>query len=523
MRKRKCLAVVALGLALVFAMTALAEGRLLTMWNAGAQLLFETSNVTLTGEATFTYDGQEFKQFTGVYRQDGNDTFMQAMFDTPRNDGTVYTGGYTVVSNDGVAYSMNTDTPLFYQPSNASTKESILTNTVMRTSLTRFGGLLLDMMEERMEDAITQEENEAGTLYNIRLQKGQAPEIANAATTLLVQIAAKEYFFIDPEDAKWMFEPSDNALNIAWEDWEASMATLYEKTYGVPLPENYYDLLWDEEGNPLPEQDRYDEISAKMSEMAQNVQNQYETGVAVIYEDLTVKHYETQDAYIVAEGHQEVFFDNHSAAIHSYYEKLTGTPLTVEMLEASARNEQVNDAMYDMTLQMTEMYADIAREAGASGILVHADGSYSLTNDVRALSKTMHLSTMTPTRRIMYTMREMSIDNTDVSVQLDKQGRVLCVQGDVTLLVLDHTGSEHELVINFKGTAGAYGESTVEAFDPADYNVISYRDYYNGNYDPAMFETVEEEATEIELPATIIFNGVEYDLTETGDESGTNG
>ena len=519
--KRKILTAAALCLALVFTLTALAEGKLLTLWNAGTQLLLETSNVTLTGDATFTYDGQEFKHFTGTYRQDGSDTYMKAMFDTPRDDGTTYTGGYTVIANDGQVFSMDTNTPLFYRQSNASTKESILTNTVVRTSLTRFGGLLLDMMEEKMSDAVTQEENADGTQYHIRLQKGQAPEIADAALTLLVQIAAKQYFFVDPQDAAWMFEPTDNKISVTWEDWDASMRTLYEETYHTAFPKNFYDLLWDGNGNPLPEQKRYDEVTDKMADMVENVRARYETGVAVIGADLEVVHYDTYDAYIVAKNRQEVFFDNHAAAVGRYYEKLTGTPLTREMIKAAASNREMHEAMHDLTAQMVEEYAAIAREAKASGIMVHADGSYSLTNDVRALSKSVYFANMTPTRRILHTMREMAIGDTDVKVQLDRQGRVLSLTGSVTLLVRDYMDMEHELSVTFEATAGAYGESRVEAFDPSAYGVISYSDYHAGNYDPALFEQTETEP-EPELPDTIIFNGVEYDLTETVEE-GTNG
>ena len=102
--KRIALLAVSLALCLCLAASALAEGMLSTLFNAGCKLLFNTDNATLNAHATFSYDGELFKTFDGKYIQDGVNSYMNVSLQTPKSDGTVYEGGYTVISNDGIAY-----------------------------------------------------------------------------------------------------------------------------------------------------------------------------------------------------------------------------------------------------------------------------------------------------------------------------------------------------------------------------------------------------------------------------------
>ena len=141
--KRIALLAVSLALCLCLAASALAEGMLSTLFNAGCKLLFNTDNATLNAHATFSYDGELFKTFDGKYIQDGVNSYMNVSLQTPKSDGTVYEGGYTVISNDGIAYSMETARPKMYTTTSSSLSSSILSSTVLRQSLTNFGSAVM--------------------------------------------------------------------------------------------------------------------------------------------------------------------------------------------------------------------------------------------------------------------------------------------------------------------------------------------------------------------------------------------
>ncbi|MBQ8159224.1 MAG: hypothetical protein IJ083_00610 [Clostridia bacterium] len=78
-------------------------------------------------------------------------------------------------------------------------------------------------------------------------------------------------------------------------------------------------------------------------------------------------------------------------------------------------------------------------------------------------------------------------DTTDVyrlgqvqlSAKLDAEGRYVSVQGNAEVQLHSNTGSDEDRIlgVTFEGTAGEYGESSVEQFDPESYGVISLREY----------------------------------------------
>ena len=128
-RKNRVLCLITAGvLCVALAFSALAEGKLIKLWTAGCDLLLDTENVTLSGHAVFTLDGEVFKTFNGTYQQDGSDSRMQVTLDTPMEDDSVYTGGYTVTVNDGVAYSVETAWPYQVGTTHVGWDKTILTN-----------------------------------------------------------------------------------------------------------------------------------------------------------------------------------------------------------------------------------------------------------------------------------------------------------------------------------------------------------------------------------------------------------
>lgn len=515
-KKRLFSLILALTLCVTIAFAALAEGKLLAIWNAGSALLFETDNVSLTGHATFTYDGELFKTFDGRYRQDGSASYMQVMLDTPMEDGSVYTGGYTVVADGGVSYAIETQRPQYYLTSSCSLSPSILTNTAVRSSLMRFGGLLLDLMEDRMADAVTATQHDNGTDYRIALASGQAPEIAGAAVTALMHLYAKEYLFMDHYETSYLNEPVDYVYN---DNYDTLLAAEYEKAFNEPMPEDFYSLLFDANGNPTPLCDRYDQISAAVDEITQKAEQAYTEGVTVINGDGSFTHYDTYDQYLIASGNEIIGYEDYYATMRTWYEKKTGDSLTKEEIDAIHASYNVDllrvyNGMHD---QMEADYLAEARANGYSALMLYPDGAYKGYTNARYLEQMQALSYMTVTRRILYTLGDVQIDTADITVKTDKEGRIEKVEGVVSFLSTDVLGETHTLDITFTGEAFDYGTSTVEPFDPKAYGVVSSQEFFGGNYSVNDVDVIPAPLVTPEPLTHVTLFGIEYEVCPEGD------
>ena len=524
--KRIALLAVSLALCLCLAASALAEGMLSTLFNAGCKLLFDTDNATLNAHATFSYDGELFKTFDGKYIQDGVDSYMNVSLQTPMEDGTVYEGGYTVIANDGSTYSMESARPRIYTQTTSGPSTAILSSTVLRQSLTSFGSALLNLMESGMSSYITAEPGEGGTQYQIQLGSGDAPVIANAALTLFSQLAAQRFFGVNYDHMSTDSEAAVSSLIWEYEDWEGLFASIYRQQYGEEMPKDFYDVLWNSE-NPSSAAyyERYVVVNGLVDDVCTQLRNQYKTGVAVIHADGTHDYWATEDEYLVDTGNQTVLFEDSTASFIQYYQQKTGETLTQADMDAiyASNNPELYGAYQQMFNDMNLAYLEQVRADGkASAIYVGKDGETRMIYDIAAYYRTQEgLSNdyASITLLILHTMQSLRLDQTNVRVTLDAQGRFLAGEGTVRVLVTDLQGSEHTLDIAFNATAGSYGSSEVEIFDPEAYNVVSSWEYYE-NYDKyatitrGAQETPAPEAIEDEgkLPETVTFNGVKYQV-----------
>ena len=515
-KKRLFSVILACALCATLACAALAEGKLLTIWNAGSKLLFETDNVSLTVHATFTYDGEVFKTFDGRYIQDGVNSYMQVVLVTPQEDGSIYTGSYTVYAENGTVYSIESTRPKLYNTNTTLAEPSILTNTTMRSSLMRFGGLLLDLMEDRLGSAVTQETNDAGTQYRIALKSGEAPEIANAALTLLMHLAGKEYLYIDPDQL--FYTPIKDYTFV--ENWDQLFAAEYERNFHEPLPEDFYNQLWDQSGKATAMQARNDMICEIIDLLVQQAEDAYEEGTTLVMADGTFKHYETYDEYLIATGQEELRYENYGRAFRAYYEQKTGTPLSVDELNAiyMSSNAALSDRYIEMVNEMEKEHLSQIRAGGYSCGLVKADGTLVGFNQISKLQELFMYSGMTTTRRIFYTLTDITVDTADLTVDMDKDGRISAVTGCASFIITDKFDVKHTLTVDMSGVAFDYGTSRTEPFDAEKLGVISARDYYNGVYSVNDIDDPMEETT-FTPPEVIVFDGVEYKVN-TGEING---
>ncbi|MDD7123197.1 MAG: hypothetical protein PUH81_11010 [Clostridiales bacterium] len=527
--KRIALLAVSLALCLCLAASALAEGMLSTLFNAGCKLLFDTDNATLNAHATFSYDGELFKTFDGKYMQDGVNSYMNVSLQTPMKDGTVHEGGYTVISNDGVAYSMETARPKMYTTTSSSLSSSILSSTVLRQSLTNFGSALLNLMEGSMSRYISAEPSDSGTQYQIQLGSGDSPVIANATLTLFSQLAAQRFFGINYNLLSTDPEPVASGLIWEYEDWDGLFATIYRQQYGEELPKNFYEALWNSENpNSAAYYERYVVVNGLVDDVCTQLCNQYKSGVAVIHADGTHDYWATEDEYLVDTGKQTVLFEDSTASFMQYYQQKTGETLNQADMDAiyASNNPELYRAYQQMFNDMNLAYlAQVEADGKASAIYVSKNGETKMIYDIAAYNREQQSDNgyyVSVTARILNTMQSLKLDQTNVRVTLDAEGRILAGEGTVRIMVTDLYGVEHTLDIAFNATAGSYGSSEVETFDPEAYNVVSSQEYYE-NYEKYATITKGDQETpapdsaegddSYKLPDTVTFNGVKYQVT----------
>ena len=521
---RVLLTVLAVGLVLAIAVSALAEGVLGTLYSAATRLLFNTENATLKAHADFRFNGEWFKTLDADYVQDGIDSLMDIKLKTPNEEGTILNSGFTVVANDGLAYSIEpVSNPYVYEVSNHQTSAAILSTTVLRRAILNLGGAVVGAAEGALADKIAvAPQADGSTQYHIQLAEGDTPDLINTAGTLVAQMFAKRFFYVDYDLMEDQEEEEQDYCDIGYADYDALFALTYQKVHGEPLPENFYDQMWLEDGSLNHEvYARYEAVSDKMNEdYMEALSNQYNTGAIMIHADGTYTHYDTLDAYMADNGLQEVVYDQYEETFRQYYEKVTGTPLSAAEMRAiwASENEELWNAYMVLADQMEAEYLQMVRaDKKASAIQVHADGRTRMIYDYRAFmqSQGVRYYAYTLTGSILETMRALELGDTDVSVTLDSEGRITAAAGVAHVLVGDPWGGQNDLEISFDLSAGQYGSSVVEAFDPDKYGVMTWEEYVAKEQQgllPAVFEIPTELPEEIEIPETITFNGVQYEV-----------
>lgn len=184
--------IAALMLCAVFPASGLAEGPVSQLWDSGCRLLFDTDNVTVKGEASFSLDGEHFKTAQLHYVQDGFSSYYGLKLLTPRADGTQRETGWTIIGQEsetiyGMAsiYAMEAYEPGVYRAGLDGVQNSLLRRTVQLNALAELGGALAGQMEKLLpEGAVAVEETEGGKTVRIKLARDQIPSLAAGAANL---------------------------------------------------------------------------------------------------------------------------------------------------------------------------------------------------------------------------------------------------------------------------------------------------------------------------------------------------
>ena len=188
--------IMALCLCAVFAAAALTESTLNELWTSGCNFLFHTDNVTVTGKASFSLDGEHFKTAELNYIQDGYSSFYGLKLLTPRDDGSERETGWTIIADEkGFCAVMEAYDPGVYRWATSAPQNTLLRRTVRLDALTELGGLLVGQVEPLLpEGTVTMEEAEGTRTIRIAIAEDQLPDLALSALNLAADYLSDRWF-----------------------------------------------------------------------------------------------------------------------------------------------------------------------------------------------------------------------------------------------------------------------------------------------------------------------------------------
>jgi len=217
--KKLTAAVLAVILVLSGVLTANADPMLSLFFESGMELLYETSNVTLTGKADFFLDGERFKTAELLYIQDYDNSMFRLDLYTPRKDrpeGEDRHSGYTVIANGQDLYVTEVLFPGVYKTGTDAAQSTLLRRTVQTDVMADLLRILTEQAETLFgENAVRITVDDPGGM-ELKISLGRdVPDIVNTALNLFYQFAAKRYFEMDYDQISERFmAPMENYITI---------------------------------------------------------------------------------------------------------------------------------------------------------------------------------------------------------------------------------------------------------------------------------------------------------------------
>ena len=195
-RSKVFILIAALCLCAALTAFALSDGALTELWESGCDFLFRTDNVTVTGKAAFSLDGERFKTAELNYVQDGYSSYYGLKLLTPKADGSEEETGWIIISDeDGICSVIEAYTPGVYRWATTAPQNTLLRRTVRLDALTELGGLLVGQVESLLpEGTVTATEADGGKTIHIALAEGQTPDAALSALNLAAGYLSSRWF-----------------------------------------------------------------------------------------------------------------------------------------------------------------------------------------------------------------------------------------------------------------------------------------------------------------------------------------
>lgn len=512
--KKTTLRILACAMALVMLCAgALAEGSAVTIFESARALAFNTDNVTLSAGARFSFDGEWFKTLYGEYRQAGENSFMRVMLDTPYADGSVYTGGYTVVGNGSRVFSNDTKQGNYYMETSTTPSSSVLRDTTLTQAVTALAGTAVQTLDSELSAHIS--ETAADGVRSFAISVDGVPALLNDAMTYVLVEYIDSHYFISKN------QQIDSDITFVYEDYSQLLNHCCRTIYGADMPESIYDDMYSADSRTAADaQEKYDRITSAVDEITSAAMAEPDGGLLYILSDGTYRWYEDEEDYMRSESIKNVIYADFDAALRVYYEKTYGQPYTDELAQAImlSTNEELWSAYLAVSTAMEQSYLDEFKDDEmAVSILVHDDGTaepkYHLTNNSE-----------TVTRRILRMLDKLTLDSLNAAVTLDKASNLTSAVGTADFTVSDRRGRTHTLRVEFDCTAADYGTTQVDEFDAEALGFVSYDEFMRqGDAGESDEENAEKQnmswdayqALLDSLPDQITFAGQEYDTRIT--------
>ena len=187
--------------AVILTASAVSDSTLGTIYDAGRQLLFNTSNVTLSGTAEFSLDGARFKTVNAKYVQDGVNSAWDYKLLTPRADGTGdRESGYTVYANSMSVYTVDRFYPGTYRVGFMDEQNTLVRRSALMDQTVELAGTAIKYLEPLLPEGAVQviAENHTGSTVRVMLDKSSISDLVDAAFNLCAQMAVRRA--IEPVD-----------------------------------------------------------------------------------------------------------------------------------------------------------------------------------------------------------------------------------------------------------------------------------------------------------------------------------
>ena len=186
MRRIRTIAALVLTLMMCGLHPAYADQTAARVYDAAARLLTETENVTLTGSATFSLDGEAFKFVETTYVQDGVNSKWVLNLSSPREDGSLRENGFTAIANNRWKYGMEVYRPGFYTVAEADPQSVILRPSAQLSQIVALGHALSAQLPALPEDVFSLSE---GKHLSVRMEEEHLPASVSNLLSLGVWLA----------------------------------------------------------------------------------------------------------------------------------------------------------------------------------------------------------------------------------------------------------------------------------------------------------------------------------------------
>lgn len=167
---------------------AYADTNAVQVYDAVVDLLTETTNVTLNGNATFSLDGKQFKYVDTSYVQDGLNSKWVLDLTSTRADGRMKKSGFTVIANNRYKYAIEVFDPSECKIVECDPQSVILRSSVALTQLISLGRALVEQIPEWSEKEFSRKDD--GSM-SIHVSKEQIPGAVNHLLSLGVLMAVQ--------------------------------------------------------------------------------------------------------------------------------------------------------------------------------------------------------------------------------------------------------------------------------------------------------------------------------------------